>query len=291
MNFFDSFWKASFYKDGHAVSFWKAFWKVVLVSFLVSIIYAGVFYATVGRHIPAYIQKYSTQALDGYPKDLVVTIKDGKLTKNIPGTLQLYPFPEELHATSNKEPLPTYIVTINDKESVSLESYKKADSFVLLAKDGLVSKGDNGIEIRAYSDISKTANDFTFDKSMIVKVIDSIHEYEPMISWIIVVSIIVLGTLFLPIGYLILNLLYGFVVMLLSEWIMKRKATYSESYIISLYALAPVVLVITVLESVSYIINLVSSFPFFTLIALVLFLKYMFVSAKKNEILIVKESQ
>ncbi len=290
MNFFDSFWKASFYQDGRAVSFWKAFWKIVLVVFLLSVAYAVMFYVTIGKKIPTYIQKYSAQALDGYPSDLVVTIKDGKLSKNIPGTLHLYPLPEDFSKKSNEEALPTYVVTINDKESVSLESYKKADSLVLLANDGMVSRGEKGIEIRPYSDMSQSAKEFTFDKSVIVAVVDKVHEYEPRISWIIVSCMVIFVTLFAPSGFLIATLLYGLVVMWLSMWIMKKKATYTESYIIALYALAPVVLISTLLEYVPYIKNIVNGIPFFTLIAVILFLKYMFMSTRKKEGLVVDPS-
>ncbi len=280
MNFFDSFWKASFYKDGHAVSFWKAFWKVVLVMFIVSLVFATLSHVTLGKKIPAYVDTYTKKALAEYPSELVVTIRGGTLSKNIKGELQLYTIPKDIFGKEyDRDSLPEYLVTINDVENVSLEAYKKSNSLVLLAKDGMVMRDDKGIKIAPYSEMEEgrqPTEDFIFTKDMIVKGVDVVNEYKERMPAILFGSIVIFWTLFAPLGYLTVTLLYGLIVMLLSTWIIGRKLAYSESYILSLYALAPVIVVSNVLQIVPHISKVVTYIPFLSLMLLVLFLGYMF---------------
>lgn len=277
MQFFDSFWKASFYQEGKAVSFWRALGKIVLVVFFVSIGYAIVFYDTVGKKIPGYLNSYSSQALEGFPPDLIITVHDGTLSKNIPGELKLYMLPKEImdESTSGK-PLPKYLVTINDEESISLESYEKSNALVLLAKDGLATRDDKGIKMSSYKDMSQSGKDFTFSRDDIRTGVTWVNSYANHVPSIIGVSIILLVTIFSPFGYLFIALFYGLVVMVLSRWVLMRKVTFDESYILSLYALPPVIIVSSIVNTIPYIKNLVSYIPFLTTILIIGFLALMF---------------
>ena len=280
-HFFDSFWKASFYQEGKAVSFWKAFWKVVLVIFLMSIVTSVVFYVTFGKKMPASLHSYANQALNGYPSDLVITIKDGELSKNIPGELHLYPLPKETMIEKPQEDSSfEYALTINDTESVSLSLYQKSKSLIVLAKDGMVIQDNKGIKIAPYKEMSKQAKDFSFTKSMIVPVVAKVNEYADVTPFVIMMCIVIFMTIFSSLTYLTLTLFYGLVVMLLSVWITGKKIGFSESYILSLYALAPVIVVTTILEAIPYVKNVANAIPFLCTLLLLVFLKYVFISKK-----------
>lgn len=278
--FFDSFWKSSFYQEWKAVSFWKAFWKIVLVIFLISVVASVIFYATFGKKMPAYIHSYADQALSGYPSNLIITIKNGELTKNIPGELHLYPLPKEMMAETQGDISFEHLVTINDTESVSLSLYQKSKSLIVLAKDGIVTQDSKEIKIAPYKDMVKEVKEFSFTKSMIVPVVAKVNAYADITPFVIMAFIVIFMTIFTPVIYLILALIYGLFVMWLSVWLTGKKIGFSESYILSLYALAPVIVVTTLLETIPYVQNVANAVPFLGAFVLLAFLKYMFMGAK-----------
>jgi hypothetical protein len=282
--FFDSFWKTSFYQEGKATSFWGAFWKIVVTVFAMSIITAVLFYVTFGSKIPGYMHSYANQALSGYPSDLIITIKDGMLSKNIPNELHLYPLSKEMVGTDKQGNIPfEYVFTITDSESVSLDLYQKAKSFIVIAKDGVVTQDNRGIKIVPFKDMTQQGKDFTFTKSMITPVVDTINSYADSVPFWIMLCIIVFATLLTPMWYLSLALLYGLLVMWLSKWLIGKKTIFSDSYVYVLYALAPVIVLNTLLGAIPYVKNVTVAIPFFFSITVLGFLKCMF-TVKKNKI-------
>lgn len=277
MKFFDSFWKSSFYKEGKATSFWRSFGKVTLVTFVVSIVYATLFYVAFGMHIPAHLYTYGINALNGYPSGLVVTIQDDTLSKNSEGELHLYPISDgKIGEMKIEEVLPGYVVAINDTVSASLESYKNANALIFLAKDGLVVQGNDEMQIFSYSELLHGETNAVLTKDMISGIVATVNEHAKSIPWILVASIIILYSLFAPIGYLLLGLFNGLIIMLFSSYIIKKKATYSESYIYGMYALAPVIIVNGVLLMIPYVKDVAMVIPFFGTFLVVGFLLFMF---------------
>ena len=284
MNFFNSFWKSSFYQEGKAISFWDAFWKVVLVIFLMSVVAAALFYVTFGKNIPSYLSTYSKEVLNGYPTGLEIRIKNGELSKNIPGELNLYPIKENTRDLLEEGSSFEHVVTINDKESISLALYQKAKSLIVLAKDGVVTQDDRGIKIVPYTNILAKGEDFSFTKNMIVTAVNGVNQYGDIIPWVIMALLVFFVSIFLPLGYLLATLISGLIVMWLSMWIVGKKTGFSESYILALYALAPMFIVNTALQGVPYIGNVVDVIPFSLAILTVIFLKYMFTLKKSREL-------
>lgn len=284
MNFFNSFWKSSFYQEGKAISFWDAFWKVVLVIFLMSVVAAALFYVTFGKNIPSYLGTYSKEVLNGYPAGLEIKIKNGELSKNIPGELNLYPIKENTRDLLEEGSSFEHVVTINDKESISLALYQKAKSLIVLAKDGVVTQDDRGIKIVPYTNILAKGEDFSFTKNMIVTAVNGVNQYGDIIPWVIMALLVFFVSIFLPLGYLLATLISGLIVMWLSMWIVGKKTGFSESYILALYALAPMFIVNTALQGVPYIGNVVDVIPFSLAILTVIFLKYMFTLKKSREL-------
>jgi hypothetical protein len=277
MKFFESFWKASFYKGGKATSFWGAFGKIVLVSFLVSISTAICVYMSFGIHIPSHVYSYGVQALHGYPSDLVVSVKNGSLTKNTSNVVQLYPIPEGTMSDPKMDAiLPGYIFSINDKEYASLDAYKRANALILLAKDGVVVQGNKQqLEILTYKDLLHNQNEFTITKATIGDMVSAVNEYAPYAPRMVSLVIIICISLFAPLFYLLFTFLTALVVRWLSPQLFKKVLTYKESYIYSLYALAPVILVTELLKMVPYVRSVANHIPFLELLLVLAFLWFM----------------
>ncbi len=290
MKFFESFWKASFYKGGKATSFWGAFGKITLVSFLLSVVTAVCVYVSFGMHLPSYIYSYGVQALNGYPSELVVTINGDALTKNTEGELHLYPIPDGIVGGSKfEELLPGYIFTVNDKVSASLETYRQSNSLILLAKDGIVVEGnDRQIQIISYKDVLQNQDTFEITKATILDMVAAVNVYAPYTPHLVSLVIIVLISLFAPLGYLFFTIFIGLVVMWLSQQLLHKKLNYKESYIHSLYALAPVVVVTEILQYIPYVRVVANHIPLLELLLVLAFLWFMFkdvkVQAKKEKV-------
>jgi hypothetical protein len=64
--------------------------------------------------------------------------------------------------------------------------------------------------------------------------------------------------------------------MLFGKYIIRREVTYNESYVYTIYALAPVLVIHEILLITPYVGGVVSYVPFFTTILVITFLWYMF---------------
>lgn len=283
MKIFDAFWKPSFYKSKDNKSFWRGLSRVIVVNFVIGVIYSVIFFVTIGKNIPAYFTSFTNQVISGYPDQLVLTLKDGVLSKNISGDLKLYPFTNVLSTVSTKleanSNVPKYIISIDETKEASLSSYLDSDSFVFFGKNGAVTKSNNKIEVLSYKDMQGTKNSETFSKATLISIRDILDKYKGKVAPIAVVLIIVLYTIFMSIGYALLALFLGLTVMLLSKWVLTSKTKYSESYIYALYAIPSVCILQMILEQIPYI-SVVANIPLFTTLLTLAFLWYMF---KKEE--------
>lgn len=285
MKIFDSFWNPSFYKNKkEGFSFWKAFGRLILVTFLVAIVYAITFYESIGKNIPGYVATFTKQIEDGYPNDLILSLEKGTLSKNIQGELQLYPVASFLpFKESSVDKTPQYFIAINDTQEVSLSSYTASHAFLFLAKDGWAAESNKGVSINSYRNLTTDEKALTFTKEMLLPLAPILNKYAPVASPVVIVGILVLYTLFASLGYLLLVLFIGLIVMLLSKVMLGRKYEYQDSYILALYALPSVIIVMKILEYIPYISNVISRIPFLTTLLVLGFLGYMFrrMSVKK----------
>lgn len=278
MKIFDSFWNPSFYKNKkEGFSFWKAFGRLFLITFLVAIVYAVTFYEVIGKNIPEYVTTFTKQIEDGYPNDLILSLEKGVLSKNIPGALQLYPVTNFIPLKDSiVKKTPQYFIAINDTQEVSLSSYTESHALLFLAKDGWAAESNKGVSINSYKNLTTDEKPLLFTKEMLLPLAPIVNKYALMASPVVMVSILVLYTIFAPLGYLLLALFIGLIVMLLSKSILGRKYEYHESYILALYALPSIIVVTKILEYTPYISNVISKIPFLTTLLVLGFLGYMF---------------
>lgn len=242
-------------------------------------------YFSFAAAVPVYFETITTKLENGYPGSLILSVKDGKLSKNIAGPLYMYPISDfytpshkSSDGVSHKTDTPKYILTIDDSQKISLESYATSNAVVFFGQDGFISKSDRETKMQSYSDLTWEGNeqkDFSFSKDTLTYVIDFIAEYVPLAPLIIVVSILVFYPLGATLGALLFNFLLALIVMLLSKKIVKRTTTYGESYVLALYALPSVVIVLKLISFTPYISSL-ASFPFVTTLLVLAFLWYMF---------------
>ncbi len=284
MKIFDSFWNPSFYRNNEKkLSFWSGFGRVLIINFIFSIVYATVFYVYVGKNIPTYVTSFSNTIKNEYPSNLVLSIKDGVLVKNIKGELKLYPmstfFKDDIDKIQNS---PKYFFVIDDSKEASLSAFTASEAVVFLGKDGWIAKGDNAGKINSYKELQGVGNTISFSTSTIEYVINAINPYVNKVAPTISIGIILLYTLFVTIGYLFFVLFVGLVIMLLSTTIFKKKFDYPTSYIYSLYALPSVLIIEKLLELTPYISKVIAYIPFFSILLIVLFLWYMLKEEKES---------
>ncbi len=275
--FLDSFWKPSFYQnENNVLSFWKGLGRLVLVNLCIGIVTAVVLHASFGKNIPSYIESVSSKVIDGYPSSLVLTLNNGILSKNIPGTLNLYPvasfFNSENDVTYKDGSTPTYFLVIDETKEASLSVFAASQAVIFLGKDGMVAKSDNETKIQAYKDLGGSEKEMSFSKDMLVKLVNVVKEYTRNAPAILFAVVVIGYVLVAPLVGVIASLFYGLVIMLLSVRLLGRKYTYGESYVLSMYALASVILVESLISYIPNASLVVSMIPFFTTILIVVFL-------------------
>lgn len=277
MNFFNAFWKPSFYKNKTSErTLLSAFLRLIVVSVCVGMVYALLFYIKIGKDIPAALDSFETKIVDGYPADLTLSVKDKKLLKNIPGEIKLYPvsiFGETIRNQFEKDI--SHFIVINEAKEATLTSFKESGAVVFLAKDGFIVQSDNETKIGSYEGFGQMAKDSTFTKSMLTSFFGVLDEYIPYIPTTLTVAIIVLYTLLAPFANAFYLLFVGLIVMFFGIHILKRKVDYPEAYIVSMYALPSIIIIEALLSYIPYVSSAVSYIPFFTTIGVVAFLQYM----------------
>jgi hypothetical protein len=167
-----------------------------------------------------------------YPDDLVVNIKDGKMTANIDEPF----FIKTPGATENSEVKKNLLVLLpNEKKDASLLS--KYDTSLAITSDGIVGEKNEGKEISIinYDDMT-----FTLDKVMAQKYLNILYYFFTIFFVIGVV----------PMGMLVLVTMIGFhliwlffVALLIWAFLSLKKLniSYKQSYRIGMYSIVPLV--------------------------------------------------
>jgi cellulose synthase/poly-beta-1,6-N-acetylglucosamine synthase-like glycosyltransferase len=112
----------------------------------------------------------------------------------------------------------------------------------------------------------------------------AVNAHASSIPKILFVAIIIASVIMLPIVYLVFALVLAGVVMLFGKKIFLRKVSYGESYVYSLYALAPIVLFIEVITLLPYIGAVIAVIPLLKIFAVLWFLWYMFRTVEKSSV-------
>jgi len=261
------FWKSitsfAYYKELVKMPFsfsWKYFWafSISLAVFLTVTISIAVV-----PEINKFSQRFETRAPALFPNDLVIEIKNGEVSTNVPEPLH-FPIPYELltdtpGAVSDQNQM--YLVTFDT--SASADDYFDSQSLILVTKNQFVA-ADSEADYRVYS--LKDFENMTIDKNFVDKQINTLLPFVRILPALAVFLIFVVFALILPIIRLI-SLIFLTVIVHLAARLMRVNLTYRKLYQIGLHALTlPVLIQIALIAF-----NLNPPIPFFNSILFVLY--------------------
>lgn len=229
----DTFYNPSFYQQ----SITEPRGKSMLLLFWVNVLAANVFAISVlVAMIPALIDfSKSNFVADEYPDGLIVEIKDDVVTVNqeVPYFL---PAAEELGIDNEN------LIVIDTSDDVSMDMIQSYDSLAVLTKDSIYfAKNKNEMRIFSLND----TDDITITEQ---KVVSWGHAAEKWFYIAILPLVLFMIGLMAGISfvyYLFISLALALVPLLIGK-MRKLNITYKSAYIISLYALVPMVMIDTV---------------------------------------------
>ena len=182
--------------------------------------------------------KYSDMAITEIPSDLKLTFKDGHMSQNIKGPINIGKINEK--DTSKFNSYENW-VQVDDSKVASLENYTNSKAVVFVGNDGIVMhKNNNSVQIMP---ASKFGN-MEVDKMKL----DSLsHLFADMIWKIVIVSalsIFVFGSALIFVVNLVWNLLLADLVM--ASGMVKKQQSYSESLRYVNHAAVPALIITSI---------------------------------------------
>ena len=243
----------SFYAESENEPFWKRYNMLYVVHLILAITFvfgmANFYYAN-KADVARFGVNVEKSLPSLYPKDLVLTLKNGELS------------------TNQKEPYylgNTFVKSVSDEDSMSnanfitidtkatLDDYESLKTLILLTKKGAIVKQSERGEIRFYPYTqftpAKSQNEtitFDYQKYMkgvaefgpLVRKIPEIFAYGVVIAAILTLLIV---PLFTTLGWLI-SLLFLSIVGYFAALIIKRKKSYGYIYKMGIYLAIPLTL-------------------------------------------------
>ncbi len=279
INFFRPFWDPNYYTKEHFY-FSSGFGRLLGTGFFLSLILALYFFVAQGLRLPEQIETFARGMEKGYPDDLKLTFDGNELDATSNGLVQLYSVPSNW-----KRPLKTeYLIAVNDDEKMrhkTINELEESKSVIYFAKDGLVYReGRYRHSFVDYGEFGTPESPLTVTKAKITSIASTFSKHAWMMPYALSLAIVIFGTLSV-FQYLLSGLFFALVLFLTAKlgWY-RRVFTYGQSYVITFYLLAPVLLI----KSAAYVLipALPRGVPFLTLILVLLLARYFFVSGKKK---------
>lgn len=216
----------------------------------------------IAHPVQTFITRFQNRALSLYPPDLVVTVTNGEVTTNVQEPLR-FPIPFELFTDvppvlSDQNQL--YLVTIDTSAEIS--DFDETQSAVLITKDTIVAKDDDGF--RVYP-LDKETN-VTIDKGAVD---DFLSPLLPKLSYVPALLIVLIGFALIVILPLIrlVWLFFPTLALLLLSTLLKLNLSYGKLYQIGLHALT----LPTLIQLALYWFGVYVPLPFFGSILYILY--------------------
>jgi hypothetical protein len=208
-------------------------------------------------------------ALATYPDELVVEVRDGEASANVPQPY-LVPMPPSWRDADS----PANLLVIDTTQPFNFAQRNRYDTVALLAQDALVFKDDNGSDRSL--DLAQLASEepFTIDKAMVLTVGDYARPWFRFIGPVLVP--LAVGGVWLAYLFRLLYLaLFAFVIWLLGR-LVGQHFGYGGSYKVGLHAMT-LALLVDVVVALSRTWTGFGGFPFmFSLItAIVVLVNYL----------------
>lgn len=224
----NTWYNPSYYAELHKRTFFDGFMNHlffgILFALLVVIGFIG-FMFSLGNYdeLRAYL-------LDRYPDALVLTYKDGVLSKNIEGPV-IIPKGDFL---KEEDSLPNLVVIDTELASIPDDAYQH-DAFFVITNDTIISRDGNDVRVLPLEARENT----TFDEATLTMLVD---DFKPVFNALLVaIPILILAfvTLFTIGQYLILSLLGSLAVLAMSH-VKKLDYRFEQAYIVSMYIMLPI---------------------------------------------------
>lgn len=244
--FKNSFYNPDFYRNIAQVSWpdaFRTYFKFTLFLSVVFTIVAG--FLLVPQGVMFVRENASSLVKKYFPTELVVTIKDGQASVNVPVPYVVPINPTQGSAFSNAALKNVFVVdTQNEFNKKTFEDYQ---TFALLTKDELVTQSTTGQvviqQLRAAPDMTVTQN----------SLLGWVEKIRASLVYIVPAGLIatILVTLFGFALYLIPLFLFALIPFFLA-WIKKINLSYADAYKLSLYAVLPGLVLKAVLNAAGY---------------------------------------
>jgi len=241
----------SYYEKLVQEKLWRAVLYVYLL--LVATLFIGVVKEAVilipkSRDLAPLVVNLKRIIETGYPKNLIVTVKDGTVKTNVKEPYFI-DFP-----TKEKNRPDVHFIAINTKAAI--ENYASYKSAVLITKNAIVYK-DKGSSLKV-EPIDKTYN-FVIDRSKydsLVKKFSPYIDYIPTIAIVFVTLFFIawpfIAGIFLLIGKLILVFVVALLLLVVSK-VLKKDLTYLQIYKMSLFGLTLPILIETLNSHLTFL--------------------------------------
>ncbi|MFH1769673.1 MAG: DUF1189 family protein [Parcubacteria group bacterium] len=232
----NSIYGPQFYKDlqnkslGFSIGY--LFKLALLIALVATIIYSIVLVPKVSD----FLDNIGADIIDYYPDELVMDIKDGKVSVNVPEPYFLA-LPGELRGElddTNVDPSVENLLVINTKQEFSIDLFESYNTVALLGEDYIAHYDDNSqIAIISLSDVP----DFTLDADKVSTWAGKIESIVKIVPMVILPIGVFLVSFFVTFIWNLIYMFFGAIVILILLKIMGKQTGYGHSYRIGLHAL------------------------------------------------------
>ena len=283
MKFLESFFSPKFYAHNKLTPS-GGIKRVFLVYLCIGLFSMFTFYIHFGKSIPFQLQGFSDQVISGYPDDLIIQMASGTLISSSKETLHLYPITlskEQLINEQLKGIDPSqktkFAVVIQGSEAADLGREELENAFVVLSKHEMFAQQNAGdIRLVPYNE----AVSFTINKQSVINIRDKVVEYIPLVVPVISLFIFISVFIFSSLGFFLWACIMSLIIMALSKVVIKRKVSYGDAYLLTLYVGVIPEIVKTILSSIPHGSSFI--FPFFGTLLTLLLIRYFYVEGNKD---------
>lgn len=278
------FWKSissfAYYRELIKTKFSFSFKYFLFFSFVLGTLTTIILSSTIVPVVNKFITRFQSRALTLYPQDLIITVKDGKVSTNVVEPLQ-FPIPVELFtdkpgAISDQNQ--QYLITIDTNSQITDFASKK--SIVLVTENAIVVP-DNDSGYRVYP-IAETQN-VIIDRIMVEKIIKQIIPLFKFVIPIIIGALFVILAVLIPMTRLLSLLVLSLVLLFIAKF-MHLKLNYGKIYQLGLHALT----LPTLIQIFMTMFNLNPNIPFFNSILFILYMLVILAELRKSPTLRIK---
>ena len=262
--FWNSISSFTYYHEVVKARFSFSFKYFLMFSFILGTLLTIIISVTFVPDVNAFLRRFALRAPALYPNDLVITVKDGKLTTNVTEPLR-FPVPLELLSDTpgvvsdqNQE----YLVTIDTNAQIN--DYTKSNSLIFVTREQVVIPDNDGVGFRVYP--ISSFNDGTIDKATVTRLLDTL---SPWYSFIVPVLIFILWFTLTVLLSMVRLISLGVLTLILRlpAFFMHLPLSYSKLFQIGLHALTLPTLIQILMTSF----ELYPPIPFFNSIVFLLY--------------------